>query len=154
MFNDKFKNKYDEKGIGIYLHWNGGRDSIEAFLTYCKIKGYRSPNADNYGWARLTQVIANFFGGTDSVGVDICDNLDCDNGDNGVYLIKNWEIVDRVFNNSKNVRQVGTLREFVYDLDSNMPEYDQLTYKKIDAYFNRRKNKTLNETKPFESGMI
>lgn len=23
------------KDLGIYLHWNGGRDSVEAFLKYC-----------------------------------------------------------------------------------------------------------------------
>ena len=39
--------------IGIYLHWNGGRDSVQAFLKYCELKGYRSPEKDNYGWARL-----------------------------------------------------------------------------------------------------
>lgn len=50
--------------IGIYLHWNGGRDSVEAFLTYCRISGFRPPEHDCYGWARLCQVIANFFGDT------------------------------------------------------------------------------------------
>lgn len=24
--------------IGIYLHWNGGRDSVQAFLKYCELK--------------------------------------------------------------------------------------------------------------------
>jgi hypothetical protein len=28
-----------DKKICIYLHWNGGRDSIEAFLTFCRMKG-------------------------------------------------------------------------------------------------------------------
>ena len=46
--------------LGIYLHWNGGRDSVEAFLAYCKLKGYRSD--DSYSWARLAQVIGNYFG--------------------------------------------------------------------------------------------
>ena len=57
--------------IGVYLHWNGGYDSVNAFLTYCDIKGYRPPESDCYGWARLCQVIGNFFGGTDSLGIDI-----------------------------------------------------------------------------------
>ena len=38
--------------IGVYLHWNGGRDSVQAFLLYCKLKGYRPPETDCYGWAR------------------------------------------------------------------------------------------------------
>ena len=85
------------KDIGVYLHWNGGRDSVEAFLKYCKLKGYRPPELDCYGWARLCQVICNFFGGELSIGIDKYDKLDKDNGDNGVYIIENWNIVDRLF---------------------------------------------------------
>ena len=25
-----------DKKIGVYLHWNGGRDSVEGFLQTCK----------------------------------------------------------------------------------------------------------------------
>ena len=85
------------KDIGVYLHWNGGRDSVEAFLKYYKLKGYRPPELDCYGWARLCQVIGNFFGGELSIGIDKYDKLDKDNGDNGVYVIENWNIVDRLF---------------------------------------------------------
>ena len=85
------------KDIGVYLHWNGGRDSVKAFLKYCKLKGYRPPELDCYGWARLCQVIGNFFGGELSIGIDKYDKLDKDNGDNGVYVIENWNIVDRLF---------------------------------------------------------
>lgn len=49
--------------IGVYLHWNGDRNSVESFLTYCKIRKFRSPDKDCYGWARLCQVIGNYFGG-------------------------------------------------------------------------------------------
>jgi len=84
--------------VGIYIHWNGGRDSVKPFLNYCRLKGYRGPVSDCYGIARLTQVIANFFGGELSIGVDLVKNLDCDNGDNGVYLVDdNWNIVGRKY---------------------------------------------------------
>ena len=84
--------------VGIYIHWNGGRDSVKPFLDYCRLKGYRGPVSDCYGIARLTQVIANFFGGELSIGVDLVKNLDCDNGDNGVYLVDdNWNIVGRKY---------------------------------------------------------
>lgn len=89
-----------QKKIGVYLHWNGGRDSVEAFLKYCKLQGFRSPDKDDYGWARLCQVISNFFGtsgGGLSIGIGEYDRLDTDNGDNGVYIIENWEIVDREY---------------------------------------------------------
>lgn len=93
------RENYENDGIGVYLHWNGDRDSIQGFLTFCKRKGYRSPTEDNsYGFARLAQVIANFFGGNGlSVGVDKVSNLDTANGDNGVYIIDGWDIVDRYF---------------------------------------------------------
>ncbi len=72
----------DLKDIGVYLHWNGGRDSVEGFLTYCKIKGYRPPEYDNYGWAYLCTTIGNFFGQSGlSLGVDVANKLDCDNWD-------------------------------------------------------------------------
>ena len=87
----------NSKDIGVYLHWNGGRDSVEAFLKYCDLKGYSSPDYDNYGWARLCQVIGNYFGGDLSLGIDTCDHLDCDNGNNGVYIIEDWKIVGRQY---------------------------------------------------------
>lgn len=105
-YSDKVKHYYsdgvdlqDRKDkVGIYLHWNGGRNSIQGFLDYCKIKEHRDPTDDNYGMARLIQVIANFFGGTTSIGVDTLNHLDCDNYDNGVYIIgPGWKIVDRVY---------------------------------------------------------
>lgn len=88
-----------EKQIGVYLHWNGGRDTIEPLLAYCKLKEYRDVIDDPcYAFARLTQVIANFFGGGTSVGVGLFSELDTDNNDNGTYVIgKDWKIVDRLF---------------------------------------------------------
>ena len=90
------KDGFENGGIGLYLHWNGGRDSVEPFLKYCKIKGYRPPETDGYGWARLAQVVGNFFGGSDSVGIEYY-GKDSDFGylDNGVYIIENWNIIDR-----------------------------------------------------------
>ena len=88
--------------IGVYLHWNGGRDSVQAFLLYCKLKGYRPPETDCYGWARLCQVVGNYFGGELSLGIDVCSRLDCDNWDNGVYIVKGWEIVRRKFAPTQN----------------------------------------------------
>ena len=119
------KENFKNNGVGVYLHWNGGRDSVQAFLKYCKLKGYTSPEYDSYGWARLVQVCANFFGGSLSVGVDVVDNLDCDNYDNGVYFIENWEIVGREYH--KGPEQYGYVtNEMVEYLDSCMPEREQL----------------------------
>jgi hypothetical protein len=85
--------KQDKNSVGIYLHWNGGKDSVEGFLQTAKDYGLRS---GSYGVARLSQIIGNSIGGTLSLGVDIIKNLDCDNYDNGVYWVnENFDIVSR-----------------------------------------------------------
>lgn len=94
-----------DKELALYLHWNGGRDTVEPLLRYCELQGYRPPSSDNYGWARMAQVMCNFFGGSTSVGIDRFKNLG-DQGDNGVYIIEGWKIVGR--------------REVSYDEDWNV----------------------------------
>ena len=72
----------------IYLHWNGGKESVLAFLEVAQKLGVRDPVADDsYFLARLGQIIGNFFGGTLSVGVGILRQLDCENFDNGTYKV-------------------------------------------------------------------
>ena len=91
--------------IEVYLHWNGGWDSVQCFLEYCRLKGYRAPD-DDYGWARLCQVIANYFtdlpgsnlfpqGQDDglSVGINAYGGWDVDFCDNKRYIIDGWRIV-------------------------------------------------------------
>lgn len=119
------KENWKNNGVGVYLHWNGGIISVKCFLEYCKLKGYRPPETDCYGWARLCQVVGNFFGGGYSVGVDTLSNLDCDNGDNGTYIIENWEIVDRKYECGC-VDDYDTT-EFLIAIDEKMPECEQLS---------------------------
>ena len=87
--------------VGVYLHWNGGKDSIVPFCRACRKIGFRCPTDDfSYGVARFVQLVANFFGGlTDtSIGVNTLEHLDCDNYDNGVFVVgEGWEIVGREF---------------------------------------------------------
>ena len=111
--------------LGVYLHWNGGRDSVQAFLTYCKLKGYRTPESDNYGWARLCQVIGNYFGGKGSVGIDIVSALDTDNWDNGVYIIKDWEIIGRQY--MRNPEQNNyPLLDMLQEINKAQPEKERI----------------------------
>ena len=124
--------------LGVYVHWNGGYDSILAFTQYCKLKGYRSPETDDYGVARLCQVIGNFFGGSTSVGVWNMTNETTMNPsivgdyclDNGVYEIENWEIVshwnsDLIAKEDENTEGYE-LMEFLCDIDDSMPVKEQL----------------------------
>ena len=120
-----------DKQLGVYLHWNGGRDSVEAFLMYCKLKGYRCPENDCYGWARLCQVIGNFFGGELSVGIDKYEKLDLDNWDNGVYIIKDWKIVDREYLRNKEQKYYN-LADMVKTINSKQPHDEQLNEDDID----------------------
>lgn len=115
-----------DKGVGVYLHWNGGRDFVEAFLLFCKLKGYRPPETDNYGWARLCQVIGNFFGGETSIGIDQYFRLDTNNWDNGVYIIKDWEIIDRLFAPIVEQHQHDLL-EILQQINEAQPPKEQLT---------------------------
>lgn len=130
-----------DKRIGVYLHWNGGRDSVEAFLAYCKLKGYRPPEQDNYGWASLCQVISNFFGGNGlSIGIDEFEKLDYDNWNNGTYIIKNWEIVGREYISKDfelcefEEQQEYNLFEMLVDINNSQPECMQVPIEKITEF--------------------
>lgn len=86
-----------ERKIGLYLHWNGGRDTVEPLLKYCELQGYRPPSQDCYGWARMCQVMGNFFGGSLSLGIGAyTTDRQMDPGDNGVYVIEDWRIADHL----------------------------------------------------------
>lgn len=112
--------------LGIYLHWNGGRDSVRAFLRYAKMRGFRPPEDDDYGWARLCQVIANFMGKDGlSVGIGVAEHLDQDNWDNGTYLIENWEIVGREYFDGEEQDEYN-LTEMLLQIDALQPERQQL----------------------------
>lgn len=132
--------------IGVYVHWNGGYDSVLAFTQYCKLKGYRSPESDPaYGTARLAQVIGNYFGGSCSVGVE---NMRGAAGltpefvkelylDNGVYEIENWEIVKHwnpdVVKPENESHEGYDLTEMLCVIDECQPVKEQLSKEFITA---------------------
>lgn len=60
---------YRPEPVGIYVHWTGEMSRVLAALDYAKDKGVRSSGDWSYGIARLTQIIANYLGGTLSIGV-------------------------------------------------------------------------------------
>ncbi len=112
--------------LGIYLHWNGGMDSVKPFLKYCELKGYASPDQDAaYGMSRICQVIGNYFGGTKSLGVNQCRYLDCDNWDNGTYICEGWNVVGRQF--FRGPEQSGyDLEDMLLSINLAMPETERL----------------------------
>lgn len=122
--------------LGVYVHWNGGYDSVLAFTQYCKLKGYRSQETDDYGVARLCQVIGNFFGGSCSIGVwNMHDETEMNPErvadyclDNGVYEIENWEIVSHWCDDlvTEEWHDGYDLQEFLLEIDERMPVKEQL----------------------------
>jgi len=93
-FKEKESTKKKEEVPCIYLHWNGGRDSVEAFLDATRRLGVRKHD-QSYGMARLTQIIANYLGGTLSIGISNVGDWDLGFLDNGVYWVEGLEIYDR-----------------------------------------------------------
>lgn len=88
-----------DKKIGIYLHWNGSRGDVESFLSKAKEKGIRTVDRDPcYFWARFAQVIGDCLSASGEnetdLGIGIVSRLDTHNCDNGVYYIKDFEIVN------------------------------------------------------------
>ena len=121
---------------GIYLHWNGGRDSVEGFLEYCKMKDFRG---DYYGMARLTQIIANYFGGGLSIGIDTAETLDCDNYDNGMYIIdEHFNIVERKYFDDCVEQKEYPLKEMVIEVNNAQPKGEQFSMAEIDKWFNSK----------------
>lgn len=100
--------------IGVYLHWNEGYDSIKPFCMVCKELGYRSPVSDDYGIACFVQLVRNFFGMDGlSVDVNVLSRLDCNNGDNGVFVVDDeWEIVGREYEYSDRTKDGDRYDEF------------------------------------------
>ena len=123
------------KKIGVYLHWYGYREFVESVLAYCDVKKYRSPDVDDeYGWARLCQVAGNTIGGNLSVGVGIFNRMDTDNWDNGTYVIKDWDIVDRLFTHSKDEKMKDTMFENLKYINNKQPKDEQLKEEELEAF--------------------
>lgn len=115
--------------VGVYLYWNGGRDSVEAFCEYCRLKHYRSPAEDDaYAFARLAQVVGNYIGGELSVGVVNPSGYSAEYLDNGVYYIgEDWEIAGRDYPWPYFQEQARyELRCMLHDIDECQPTSERL----------------------------
>jgi hypothetical protein len=96
-----------DKAPCIYLHRNGGRASVEAFLHAAKLLQITLPDdlplgeAKTWAMDRLAQLLAHRFFGCE-VGTTVYrttyGRADTDNWDNGVYIVDiYWDIVGRRF---------------------------------------------------------
>lgn len=120
----------EKKNIGIYLHWHGGYDSISAFLKYCELQEFRSFDVDEeYAFARLVQVIANFMG-PDGLSVGVSDSVK-EPWDNGVYVVKGWKIEEhymgsKLINPDDEYHEGYDLFEMLKFIDARQPKEMQM----------------------------
>ena len=77
----------DSNAIAVYVHWNGGRDSIEGFLKATRILMGGRLGDELYARARFIQVVGLNFPGALSFGVDTYKSLENWDADNGVYIV-------------------------------------------------------------------
>lgn len=114
------------KDIGVYLHWNGGVDSVTAFLKYCELREFRSFE-DAYGVARFCQVVGNFFGGGLSIGVYSGvgeTKYDANYIDNGIYIVEGWKIVGHI--GEREPKEGYDLDDMLKAIDIKQPESERL----------------------------
>ena len=134
-----------EKKIGVYLHWDGYREFVESILAYCDVKGYRSPDVDyEYGWARLCQVAGNTIGGTLSLGVGDYERMDTDNWDNGTYIIKDWDISQRLYQHYEDAKMQDSMFENLVYINNKQPKDERLPEEELEKYANSWEEKHLD----------
>lgn len=126
-----------KKDLEVYVHWNGGYASVKAFLDYCKAKGYRCPEEDPYGWARLCQVIGNFFGSSTSVGIEPYGMFESQaRFDNGTYIIEKWKIIGREHVPIQEEWNYPKYEGMMREINEKMPVQERLTEAEIKEAIN------------------
>ena len=74
----------------IYLHWNGGRASIEGFLSGCMDAGYVATGDQAQDMDQIERRLRPFFARNNecmSIYRQPVGRADTDNGDNGCYIL-------------------------------------------------------------------
>lgn len=121
--------------LGIYLHWYGYREFVESVLAYCDAKQYRTPDVDSeYGWARLCQVLGNTLGGSLSLGIGNYEYMDTDNWDNGTYIIKDWDIVERLYQHYEDAKMKDSMFQNLKYINDKQPKDEQLKEEELQVF--------------------
>lgn len=109
------------RGLGVYLHWNGGPDSVIPLIRYCKLRKFR-PFSDGYGVARLCQVMGNFFGGTLSLGVEFAKPDEVDTNHTPYCITDDWEIKNLDDYRNDDWPSDDQVLEFMIELNKSQPK--------------------------------
>ena len=117
---------------GFYVHWNGGRDSVLPFLDLMRnvgIKGRDCVDTPETLIAKLALMWKVIFDA--DLVVDNVARLDCDNYDNGVYLIdEDFNIVGRKFYSGPE-QDWYSYDETIRGMNEDLPNRLRLTDKQI-----------------------
>ncbi len=110
------------RALGVYLHWNGGRDSVESFCKCLHDCGAPAPGAHGEGLGAIATLAANFFGLNGlSVGLSpYTSDQRMDPGDNGIYVLADdsWEIAEHPGFEDIDEQRVYDVVEFAEELQS------------------------------------
>lgn len=110
-----------KKDIALYMHWNGGRDTVEPLLEACAATGIPSPEKDPSGWSAIASRARNYLG--DHVGLWTYQGDRSSPGDNGIYVIEDWSIKERI--KGPRWEQVVHPKDKMLEvLEENMPRKD------------------------------
>lgn len=126
---------FENNPINVYVHWNGGVESVKAFCDVAKARGFADPTSDaDYAMARLIGLIHEFFGVTDSNSLGVCTFSSAEEekdaityADNGKYIIgKDWQIIRHYqysYDDQKLVELATTLEN---SSDEDKQRYEQI----------------------------
>jgi hypothetical protein len=110
----------------IYLHWNGGRASIEGFLAGCLEAGYRTTGDQEQDMDQIERFLRPFFarnGECMSIYRQPVSRADTDNWDNGWYILdkSSLEITGRLHRRSAeeiNPAKTTDIRDYIAKINT------------------------------------
>ena len=107
--------------FGVNTRTYGEYKYVTAFLAYCELCGYPSPEKSRYGLARLVQVISNFYEDLD--GVSVCQYRDS-MPFSKYYECSNWRVLRIPEDESDDLSE---LNDIMQDINRHMPSHQQLS---------------------------
>ena len=110
----------------IYLHWNGGRASVEGFLAGCLDAGYQATGDQKQDMDQIERRLRPFFarnGECMSIYRQPVGRADTDNGDNGWYILdqSTLAITGRLHKREAeeiNAAKTADIREYIARINS------------------------------------
>lgn len=119
--------------VGVYMHWNGGMDTVKPLLDYCSMIAPRAGLGKKHydaGLPTLMTVMCNFFGNDgSSIYIESVNSADDVDGayDNGAYIVDGWKIVERK-HPYDGFQEQNTYdhQEMLESLDAAQPQHNQI----------------------------